>query len=70
MEGREIDTWSSYEAVSLVKDWRYDGFRLWTKPSWIDEGFLHVFNDVQVIAVAKHNIDNKVDGHIWVEHDV
>ncbi|CAK8567611.1 unnamed protein product [Lathyrus sativus] len=46
VEGQNSDTWSFFEAASLIKDWGYDGFRLWTKFPGIDEGLLHVIDDV------------------------
>ena len=70
VEGQDSDTWSFFQAVNLVKDWGYDGFRLWTKLPGIDEGYLQVNDDVLAEAIAKHNIVNKVEGHIWVEHEV
>ncbi|XP_058733667.1 uncharacterized protein LOC131605311 [Vicia villosa] len=68
--GQDSDKWSFFEAVGLVKDKGYDGFRLWRKIPQMDEGFTHVVDDAQVGDIANHCMSCKVDGHIWVEHGV
>src|ERR1043165_1749887 len=54
VEGQDEDKWSFFEAVSLVKDWGYEGFRLWRKIPQTDEGFTNVVDDAG--AVEFHEI--------------
>ncbi|XP_058756954.1 uncharacterized protein LOC131630180 [Vicia villosa] len=70
VEGQDEDKWSFFEAVSLVRDWGYEGFRLWRKIPQLDEGFMNVVDDAACVEIAKHCMACKVDGHIWVEHGV
>ncbi|XP_058733150.1 uncharacterized protein LOC131604746 [Vicia villosa] len=70
VEGQDEVKWSFFEAVSLVKDWGYEGFRLWRKIPQMDEGFTNVVDDVGAAEIGKHCMSYKVDGHVWVEHGV
>ncbi|CAI8592066.1 unnamed protein product [Vicia faba] len=60
VEGQDEDKWSFFEAVSLVKDWGYEGFRLWRKIPQTDEGFTNVVDDAGAVEVAKHYMMTKV----------
>ncbi|CAI8591544.1 unnamed protein product [Vicia faba] len=70
VECQDEDTWSFFEAVSLVKDWGYEGFRLWRKIPQTDEGFTNVVDDAGAVEVAKHCMSCRVHGDLWVEHGV
>ena len=70
VEGQDEDKWSFFEAVSLVKDWGYEGFRLWRKILQTDEGFTNVVDDAGAVEVAKHCMSCRVHGDLWVEHGV
>ncbi|CAI8599234.1 unnamed protein product [Vicia faba] len=70
VEGQDEDKWSFFEAVSLVKDWGYEGFRLWRKIPQMDEGFTNVVDDAGVVEVAKHCMSCRVHDDLWVEHGV
>ena len=70
VEGQDEDKWSFFEAVSLVKDWGYEGFRLWRKIPQTDEGFTNVVDDAGAVEVAKHCMSCRVHGDLWVEHGV
>src|ERR1044072_7000678 len=47
VQGQNSDKWSFFEPVSLVKDWGYDGFRLWRKIPNVDDIFTHFVDDAQ-----------------------
>ncbi|CAI8615148.1 unnamed protein product [Vicia faba] len=70
VEGQDEDKWSFFEAVSLVKDWGYEGFRLWRKIPQTDEGFTNVVDDAGAVEVAKHCMSCRVHDDLWVEHGV
>ncbi|CAI8605785.1 unnamed protein product [Vicia faba] len=70
VECQDEDKWSFFEAVSLVKDWGYEGFRLWRKILQTDEGFTNVVDDAGAVEVAKHCMSCRVHGDLWVEHGV
>ncbi|CAI8596030.1 unnamed protein product [Vicia faba] len=70
VEGQDEDKWSFFEAVSLVKDWGYEGFRLWRKTPQTDEGFTNVVDDAGAVEVAKHCMSCRVHNDLWVEHGV
>ncbi|CAI8617151.1 unnamed protein product [Vicia faba] len=70
VDGRDEDKWSFFEAVSLVKDWGYEGFRLWRKIPQTDEGFTNVVDDAGAVEVAKHCMSCRVHDDLWVEHGV
>ncbi|CAI8598444.1 unnamed protein product [Vicia faba] len=70
VEGQDEDKWSFFEAVSLVKDGGYEGFRLWRKIPQTDEGFTNVVDDAGAVEVAKHCMSCRVHDDLWVEHGV
>lgn len=70
VEGQYSNKWSFFEAVSLVKDWGYDGFRLWIKIPGLDKRFTHFIDDVQAEEIVNHSLSRNVDGHMWIEHGV
>ena len=62
VEGQDSNKLSFFEAVNLVKDWGYDGFRLWRKIPRLDEGFIHFIDDAQAEKIANHSLGSNVDG--------
>lgn len=70
VEGLDTDMWSFLEVVTFVKELGYNEFRLWRKIPGLDKGFAQFIDYVKAEEIAKHNLDNYVDGYIWVEHDV
>ncbi|XP_058783363.1 uncharacterized protein LOC131658044 [Vicia villosa] len=72
VHGQDSDTWSFYEAMSLVLQLGFDGgrIRMWRKIEGIDENFFHLTDDLHVTEIAKHCILHNVEGHIWLEHFV
>lgn len=63
---QDSDKWLYFEALSLVKEWGYDGsgVRLWRKIEGIDEGLFHMNDDFDVPKVENHSISNNIDVHI------
>lgn len=69
-KGKTLISGVFFEAINLVKDGGYDGFRLWRKIPGLDEWFMHFIDDVQVKEIVNHNLCSNVNGHIGVEHGV
>jgi len=72
ISGQDSDTWSYFEVIDLVKEWKYDksSFRLWRKIEGVDEGFKHVLLDGDIKAVGIEAMKTGMDGHMYVEHNV
>ncbi|CAI8590916.1 unnamed protein product [Vicia faba] len=70
VKGQDSNKCSFFEAISLVKDWGYEGCGLWSKIPGLDKGFIHFIDDVQAGEISNHNLSSNVDEHIWVEHGV
>ncbi|TKY53438.1 vacuolar cation/proton exchanger 5 [Spatholobus suberectus] len=66
-----MDTWSYFEAVSLVKDLGYLGeFRLWWKKNNVEfeEGLKEVYEDKQALDLGNYAILHNTEVDIYVEH--
>lgn len=70
--GQDFDLWSYFEAVGLVEGWKYakSSFRLWRKIEGVDDTFKHILFDDDIKDVGLHAVSTKLDGQIYVEHNV
>ncbi|CAK8565570.1 unnamed protein product [Lathyrus sativus] len=60
VKGQDPDKWSFFEAVSLVKEWGHNGFKLWRKILGFDEGFVHFIDDLQAVENGIEEMLSKV----------
>lgn len=69
---QDFDLWSYFEAVGLLEGWKYAkaSFRLWRKIEGVDDTFKHILFDDDIKDVGLHAVSTKMDGHIYVEHNV
>lgn len=60
------------EIHRLVNKWGYKegSYRLWTKILEIDEDFFQIRKDDDAYNFAAYDCTTKVDGDIYLEHDV
>lgn len=69
--GLDIDRWSFFQGIGLLKNLVYDGnMKFWWKSEnkKFEGNLKHFMNDLDAMDLAKFALTNKCKAHIYVEH--
>jgi hypothetical protein len=72
VSGIEGNNWGVCDIQNTVASWGYEKntFRVWGQIEQVSEEFVQINEDHNADEISGYSIGNKVDGHIYVEHNM